>query len=360
MPAQIDCERCNEEISMSRSTRHNGYRYCESCYDYICEEENEDGCEDEDDRQTEGVHSYGYKPESLFFNSDGRASRTYSKIMSDNGIVRGVPYMGMEIEVEDPNRRHDHDDIAHQVLEYTNNLVYLKEDCSLNNGFEIVTHPMTIGYLQNHSDGLRSALSHLRSNGFRAWQTSTCGLHIHISKNSFKDAKHEMKFLYFVYMNKENMIKFSGRNSSYARYDLDSFVGARGMDWDDGNKPTIMEVVKGVRKNGEYVPSAYERNLAVNRNNSHTHELRLFRPSLKFETVLAYGEFVHCLWEFTQVVTSSQAIKENGLREFEMFANYAREHNELYPNLVKKIHKRGVSPTPLGWPTENNTESDGK
>lgn len=355
MPATIDCERCGEEISTTNSIRHDGYRYCESCYDHICEEENES--EYEEERQTEGVHSYGYKPQSLFFNSDGRPSRTYSKITSDDGTIRGVPYMGMEIEVEDPSNRYNHNDIAQQVLEYTNNLVYLKEDCSLNNGFEIVTHPMTIGYLQNHSDGLRSALSHLRSNGFRAWQTSTCGLHIHISKNSFKDAKHEMKFLYFVYMNKENMIKFSGRNSSYAKYDIDSFVGANGWE---GDKPTIMEVVKGVRKNGEFVPSAYERNLAVNRNNSHTHELRLFRPSLKFETVLAYGEFVHCLWEFTQVVTSSQAIKEKGLREFEMFANYAREHNELYPNLVKKIHKRGVSPTPFGWPTEDNTESDGK
>lgn len=355
MPATIDCERCGEEISTTNSIRHDGYRYCESCYDHICEEENES--EYEEERQTEGVHSYGYKPQSLFFNSDGRPSRTYSKMTSDDGTIRGVPYMGMEIEVEDPSNRYNHNDIAQQVLEYTNNLVYLKEDCSLNNGFEIVTHPMTIGYLQNHSDGLRSALSHLRSNGFRAWQTSTCGLHIHISKNSFKDAKHEMKFLYFVYMNKENMIKFSGRNSSYAKYDIDSFVGANGWE---GDKPTIMEVVKGVRKNGEFVPSAYERNLAVNRNNSHTHELRLFRPSLKFETVLAYGEFVHCLWEFTQVVTSSQAIKEKGLREFEMFANYAREHNELYPNLVKKIHKRGVSPTPFGWPTEDNTESDGK
>ena len=355
MPATIDCERCGEEISMTNSIRHDGYRYCESCYDHICEEENES--EYEEERRTEGVHSYGYKPQSLFFNSDGRTSRSYSKITSDDGTIRGVPYMGMEIEVEDPSNRYNHNDIAQEVLEYTNNLVYLKEDCSLNNGFEIVTHPMTIGYLQNHSDGLRSALSHLRSSGFRAWQTSTCGLHIHISKNSFKDAKHEMKFLYFVYMNKENMIKFSGRNSSYAKYDIDSFVGASGWE---GDKPTIMEVVKGVRKNGEFVPSAYERNLAVNRNNSHTHELRLFRPSLKFETVLAYGEFVHCLWEFTQVVTSSQAIKEKGLREFEMFANYAREHNELYPNLVKKIHKRGVSPTPFGWPTEDNTESDGK
>ena len=360
MPAQIDCERCGDEVSMSRSMRHNGYRYCESCYDYICEEDNE--YEDED-RQTEGVHSYGYKPPAMFFNSDGRASRSSTKIVEKNGLLvaeRGEPYMGMEIEVEDPNRRHDHDDIVQTILSHTNGLVYVKEDCSLSNGFEIVTHPMTIGYLQNHGDGLASALSHLRTRGFRAWQTSTCGLHIHISKNSFKDAKHEMKFLYFVYMNKENMVKFSGRNSSYAKYDLDAFVGASGMDWDDKDKPTIMEVVKGVRKNGEYVPSAYERNLAVNRNNSATHELRLFRPSLRFETVLAYGEFVHCLWEFTQVVTSGQAIKEKGLREFEMFANYAREHNELYPNLVKKIHKRGVSPTPLGWPTEDNTESDGK
>jgi len=359
MPAEsdeIDCERCGETLERDDAYRLDGYLYCSSCHDDVqYEQEQED-----EERPTEGVHSYGYKPQAVYFNSDGLASGRASRITDDKGILRGLPYMGMEIEVEDPNNRHDHDDIVQEIHSRTSGLVYVKEDCSLSNGFEIVTHPMTIGYLQNHSDGLASALSYLRIRGFRAWQTSTCGLHIHISKNSFMDAKHEMKFLYFVYMNKLNMIKFSGRNSSYAKYDIDAFVGASGMDWDDKDKPTIMEVVKGVRKNGTYVPSAYERNLAVNRNNSHTHELRLFRPSLRFETVLAYGEFVHCLWQFTQVVTSGQAIKEKGLREFEMFANYAREHNELYPNLVKKIHKRGVSPTPLGWLTEDNKESDGK
>ncbi len=360
MPAEsdeIDCERCGETLERDDAYQLDGYLYCSGCHD---DEQDERYSSEDDERPTEGVHSYGYKPTAVYFNSDGLASGRAGKITADNGILRGLPYMGMEIEVEDPNNRYDHNDIVHEIHSRTNGLVYVKEDCSLSNGFEIVTHPMTIGYLQNHSDGLQSALSYLRTKGFRAWQTSTCGLHIHISKNSFVDAKHEMKFLYFVYMNKLNMIQFSGRNSSYAKYDMDAFVGASGMNWDDDDKPTIMEVVKGVRKNGEYVPSAYERNLAVNRNNSHTHELRLFRPSLRFETVLAYGEFVHCLWQFTQVVTSGQAIKEKGLREFEMFANYAREHNELYPNLVKKIHKRGVSPTPLGWPTEDNKESDGK
>jgi hypothetical protein len=359
MPAEsdeVDCERCGETLERDDAYSLDGYLYCSGCHDDVqYEHEQED-----DERPTEGVHSYGYKPNAVYFNSDGRPANHAGRITDDKGILRGLPYMGMEIEVEDPNNRYDHNDIVQEIHSRTNGLVYVKEDCSLSNGFEIVTHPMTIGYLQNHSDGLRSALSYLRTKGFRAWQTSTCGLHIHISKNSFVDAKHEMKFLYFVYMNKLNMIQFSGRNSSYAKYDMDAFVGASGMDWDDKDKPTIMEVVKGVRKNGDYVPSAYERNLAVNRNNSHTHELRLFRPSLRFETVLAYGEFVHCLWQFTQVVTSAQAIKEKGLREFEMFANYAREHNELYPNLVKKIHKRGVSPTPLGWLTEDNKESDGK
>lgn len=360
MPAEsdeIDCERCGETLERDDAYRLDGYLYCSGCHDDVQYEHEQ---EDEEARQTEGVHSYGYKPQAMFFNSDGLASGRAGKITADNGIVHGLPYMGMEIEVEDPNHRHDHDEIVQEIHNRANGLVYVKEDCSLSNGFEIVTHPMTIDYLRNHSEGLQGALSYLRTRGFRAWQTSTCGLHIHISKNSFVDAKHEMKFLYFVYMNKLNMIKFAGRNSSYAKYDIDAFVGASGMDWDDKDKPTIMEVVKGVRKNGEYVPSAYERNLAVNRNNSHTHELRLFRPSLKFATVLAYGEFVHCLWEFSQVVTSGQAIKEKGLREFEMFANYAREHNELYPNLVKKIHMRGVSPTPLGWLTEDNKESDGK
>ena len=207
MPAEsdeIDCERCGTTIESGDAYSLDGYEYCSSCHDDVqYESEQED-----EDRHTEGVHSYGYKPQAMFFNSDGHASRNASRITEDNGIVHGRPYMGMEIEVEDPNGRHDHDDIVQEIHNRTNGLVYVKEDCSLSNGFEIVTHPMTIGYLQNHADGLGSALSYLRTRGFRAWQTSTCGLHIHISKNSFKDAKHEMKFLYFVYCTQYHYYRF--------------------------------------------------------------------------------------------------------------------------------------------------------
>ena len=71
-----------------------------------------------------------------------------------------------------------------------------------------------------------------------------------------------------------------------------------------------------MRKNGDYVPGAYERNLAVNRSNEYTHELRIFRPSLRFTTVLAYTEFVHCLFSYAQVMTANDALKNNALTSF--------------------------------------------
>jgi hypothetical protein len=216
---------------------------------------------------------------------------------------------------------------------------------------------MSLEYIQNHAERFANILTYLRRNGYRAWETSTCGLHIHISKNSFADEKHQMKFIYFIYNNKKSMIKFAGRNSQFARFDLGSFLGEGSTYW-EGEKPNLMEVVKGFRKNGKYVPSPNERNLAVNRMNNHTHELRIFRPSLRFKTVLAYFEFVHCLWAFTEQITSNEAIKNQALSTFEPFADYARINNTKYPNLVVWMHKRKCSEVPKGW-LETNPEQEG-
>ena len=144
-----------------------------------------------------------------------------------------------------------------------------------------------------------------------------------------------------IFRNKKALVKFVGRQSSYSRFDLDSFLG-NGPGRDDFNKPTVMEVVKGVRKNGDYVPGAYERNLAVNRSNEYTHELRIFRPSLRFTTVLAYTEFVHCLFSYAQIITANDALKNNALTSFAPLLDYAKTQGDLYQNFITRAINRNV------------------
>ena len=69
------------------------------------------------------VHDYYYKPEPIFYGTGSR-------------------YLGVELEIDEGGESHEN---AGQILRLANSgdeLVYCKHDGSLNEGFEIVTHPM--------------------------------------------------------------------------------------------------------------------------------------------------------------------------------------------------------------------------
>ena len=330
------CDRCEYEFEDNRQINYlhdSTNPYCDDCYEQELEEARER--ESEYGNESTGIYSYSYKPNTMFYNSNGTVSDRHRPV---NGVYELM--MGIELETELVDGDYIHNG-AQYINSVSDNLIYLKEDCSISHGFEIVSHPMTLNYLQNHAKRYEQSLDFLRKHGYRAWKTSTCGLHIHVSKKSFVDAKHEMKFLYFIFRNKKTLVKFVGRQSGYSKFDMDSFVGFR-PDWTEGSKPTIMEVVKGVRKNGDYVPGAYERNLAVNRSNNDTHELRIFRPSLRFTTVLAYAEFVHCLFSYAQHITAHDAMKNNGLTSFAPLLDYAKTQGDLYQNFITRAINRNV------------------
>jgi hypothetical protein len=90
-----------------------------------------------------------------------------------------------------------------------------------------------------------SALDYLRNNGWRSWSSSSsCGLHIHINNASFVDVGHAMRFLKFIYMNKNPLIAFAGRDSSYARFNFDEFVQREVQSgWnDDGSRSLRLRI----------------------------------------------------------------------------------------------------------------------
>ena len=344
----VDCYDCHDTINREDSVYSSGDFYCQNCYENM---ENDYDSDDESDENSDQnnhntIDSYSYHPSPKFYDFVDNNTQ-----MSMNSrVTRVKPFVGIELETEDKiNGGNNLHDDARYVRELTNGLIYVKDDCSLRNGFEMVSHPMSLDFIHNDTESIRNGLSHLRKKGYRAWTTSNCGQHIHISKDSFMNPAHEMKFLYFVFRNKETLINFVGRNSQFAQYDLDAFLGVADEYW-NGPKPTLIEVAKGVRKDGGYVPSQTYRNLAVNRLNEYTHELRIFRPSLRYETLLSYIEFVYCLFEYTKVVTASQVIKENAINNFNGLANYARSFPDVYPNFIWKMHTRpNVSKAPDGW-----------
>ena len=242
-------------------------------------------------RDSSGIYEYSYKPRPNFFGHDDY-------------------YFGIELEVEDKNEWGCGTG-ASIVYDTLGDRVYCKHDGSLNDGFEIVSHPHSLTEMQNLNWNFLRAL---RSKGFRSWDTDTCGLHVHVSRTAFrKDGKsneaHELRFQKLIYDNSAQVCAIAGRQSSYARF----------MD-----KGKLVPKVK-------YGQSA-DRYEAINIQNDSTLEIRVFKGSLKKERVLSAVEFIHSAVEYTRNMKINPKDKQfSWIR----FMAYVLDNQNKYSNFVQ-------------------------
>jgi hypothetical protein len=334
-----DCCDCGESFPNDElyGSEYDSYdrRRCSDCnsdYNAECEANSDD---DNEENENEGlVHSYSYKPRASFLNSDGSSS-AYCAMSTIS--ARPELYLGFEQEVEfRGHHTHSIRDGAQKVLDAMNasgseNVVYLKEDGSISHGFEIVSHPMTIDYAMNHVNW--AGITALKRMGFESWNASSCGLHIHMSRNAFADDKHLFKFVKFIYSNRVDLVKFVGRESSYAKFGLENFVSSW-MDYDTGtrNQNSLMKMLKDQATNND-------RYCAINIQNSHTVELRFFRPSLNVTTVQAAMQFCKASFDYTEMLTTQEVVGGNALA-FMSFRKWVRNRTDKYEVLDTRITER--------------------
>ena len=156
------------------------------------------------------IHDYYYRPSPCFWGD-------------------GPFYFGVELEIDEAGEDSDN---ARRLLAIANQgqpRLYCKHDGSLDEGFEIVSHPMTLDYHCQHMPW-KEVLDKARSLGYRSHQAGTCGLHVHINRTAFGNTLEEQdeviaRILYFFEKHWEEMLKFSRRTRSQlaqwaARYGL--------------------------------------------------------------------------------------------------------------------------------------------
>ena len=272
--------------------------YCDGCGDHFMNGES-CGC------RPRGVHNWGYKPAGVFFSVSAGLLDTNSE-----GYQGGGLFIGSELETEST------DDLADAVDCFRGSeLFYLKDDCSLDNGFEIVSHPATVEawrmMLPNYSKRFADAVDV----GLRAWGRRNCGLHFHLSRCAFTPA-HLMRFHKFIMENADTMKKFAGRDSE----DYASFT-------DDCGKASD-------RAKGQ---SQSRRNCAINYHNFHTVELRFFRPTLNAVAFLSIIEFVGAVFDYTKVIRSGDLV--GGVFPFSGFTDWLEtSHFPLaYDRVVNRV-----------------------
>lgn len=242
------CERCGMLIhnNDARYEDDSDYPYCQECYERI---------------MNNPIKSYYYKPEPTFFGE-------------------GSLFYGIELELDQGGEVSSN---AQKLLDYANqdnDYIYAKHDGSLSNGFELVTHPMTLDHHINEVD--YSGLFKMAiAMGYRSHQTETCGLHIHVNRSAFGESHEEQeeviaRIVFFVENHWNELLKFSRRTE----YAINRWASRYGIS--ENAKNTYKKAKE--RHLGRYV--------AVNLENYDTIEFRLFRGTLRYQTFIATLQLV--------------------------------------------------------------------
>ena len=239
------CECCDRIIHDDDINWHNDYPYCDSCFD------------DFDDE----IEEYNYKPQPVFYGE-------------------GYLFMGVELEADEGGKDNDNARRLKDIANARHDHIYIKSDGSIEDGFEIVSHPMTLDYHMNEMDW-ESVLHETVNMGYRSHQTSTCGLHVHVNRNAFGDNQAEQeevigKILYFVEKHWAEIFKFSRRSE----YNMNRWSARYGFE------KTAEEILKKAKDD------CISRYVAVNLKNYYTIEFRLFRGTLKYNTFIATLQMV--------------------------------------------------------------------
>jgi hypothetical protein len=325
------CEEYNSDGSSYVSDR--GEYWCGGCMDnaYYCEDCDEwsaEGCDSCSENTYNGsriIHDYNYRPDAIF-HSTSKDERLF---------------FGLEIEVEGWDDKSSSAMHAYQLENM--DLAYLKNDGSLNNGFEIVTHPMSHDFFKNEAGDLWAILEDLRSKAgvrVKSWNTRTCGLHIHISRTGFTGGAHMHRFLNLVYSNPDFYSTLAGRTSDqWAKFtEIFQSEYRRNGDGDriwEGDGYIIDR--KRTFKHKLSTRDNSDRYSAVNTNNAATLEMRIFRGSVNGDTIKAHLDLAHASVEYTRTLTVQDI--QQGALSADNFMWYVFQNETLYPELSARIDR---------------------
>ena len=327
------CDSCNEYNSSGATYIYDrSEHWCESCTDdtYFCEDCDNyyaDGCDscadNTDDYGNRVIHDYTYRPDAKFHSTDKNERL----------------YFGIEVEVEDPRTLTESARYAHRLEGME--LAYLKHDGSLSCGYEIVTHPMSHDFFKNEASDLWDTLEHLRTfYKVKSWDTSTCGLHIHISRTGFNGGGHMHRFLNLIYSNQDFYQRLAGREESrWATFSdimrndvIRDEYGNRVLD-EHGDYQFITKRDIASKLQGYNT----ERYSAVNTRNRETLEIRIFKGTVNTNTIKSHIDLAHASVEYTRNLTVRD-VREGALAWIK-FADYILAHADLYPELYERVNR---------------------
>lgn len=264
------------------------YPYCRECYEKL---------------NNIFIKSYNYKPEPIFYGS-------------------GNLFYGIELEVDKGGEYNENAQKLIEIANRTDERIYCKHDGSLCDGFEIVSHPMSLEYhtdKMNWSDIFEKAVEM----NYRSHNTSTAGYHIHVSRSAFgknydKQEAGIGRVVFFVEKHWNELVKFSRRTPDNLNH-----WAARYATISNTTEETYKKAKD--KRMGRYV--------AINLENYSTVEFRLFRGTLRYKTFIATLQLVD---EICQAAINMTDFETENMSWLDFVGKIPSEKAELIEYLKEK------------------------
>ena len=187
-----------------------------------------------------------------------------------------IPTLGFELEVEPRGSKYERKETSYLINDVMDDLTVFEYDGSLDDGFEIISHPMTLSYAHK-CDKLKDMFDVLQRTKYG--DTGNTGLHIHVGRQCLGSTEQKRddtitKILVILETFQKEVCNFARRNpNGYCRFLTDS----------SGKK--TLKYVKRNRSGDRYT--------VLNENNCNTIEFRIFKATDDYETLMATLELVN-------------------------------------------------------------------
>jgi len=323
---QVRSHYSDDTADVCRNCIENSYRWSDYYDEYVYSDSSRDGYDQYGNRcvfhEDDDNFEYDDNNDEYYHVDYSPASRVIGNYHSSKGSQRPQVsdwtrmkkrYLGVELEVE-VLRENNRSDKALELHKLINNEqfganVFFENDGSLSNGFEIISQPMG---LDKHRDLWAWLKDKNAVRSLRSHNTTTCGLHIHVSKEG---------------LSKLQIAKIVSFVNDPDNADLIRAVARRYAEGYCQIKDK--KIGQSAESNDRYE--------AVNITPRKTIEFRIFKGSLKYESVMAAIQFSNALVEFCgRSTTSIRQLKADKFMDF-IRSDESGDTDMLVPYLENRL-----------------------
>ena len=222
---------------------------------------------------------------------------------------------GFELETE-LKRDADSYDTVYHINDQIGDLIKIKHDGSLDTGFEIVSHILTFKKFCSVKNRFNKAFKDAINDGCFSKRAESTGLHVHISREGFKDYEHLARFCQAWYVDKEFTRYVAQRDFGQYR-EWNTMISS---DKEYFKKFLCGDMYKTWSRSARY-------NI-VNLNNEQTVEIRIFKGILSIEFVSYAIELCELIKNYTaehEQIKRMEMIKyiiKNSTRKLKEFVKF--------------------------------------